>query len=78
MNGYRHIHALSSDQPEKDLVAGLPTEELEIEEEPGNALLAILPGDGSTIGNQAARQALSEQVGREMTRWPIQRSRSAS
>lgn len=31
----------------------------EIEEELGNVLLEILPSDGSTIGNQAARKRLS-------------------
>ncbi len=41
-------------------------DEAEIKEELGNALMEILPGDGSTIGNQAASQALSEQVGREI------------
>jgi hypothetical protein len=52
---------LLTDQPESTY-----GDDQEIEEELGNALLEILPADGSTIGNQAARQALSEQVGREI------------
>jgi len=37
------------------------------EEELGDLLLEVLPGDGSTIGNQAAREALSQAAGREVS-----------
>jgi type I restriction enzyme M protein len=34
------------------------------EEDLGDLLLEVLPGDGSTIGNQSAREALSRAAGR--------------
>ena len=37
------------------------------EEDMGDLLLEVLPGDGSTLGNQAAREALSKAVGREIS-----------
>ena len=41
--------------------------ETEDEEDLGDRLLEVLPGDGGTIGNQAARQALSRAAGREIS-----------
>jgi type I restriction enzyme M protein len=37
------------------------------EEDLGDLLLEVLPGDGSNLGNQAAREALSKAVGREIS-----------
>jgi len=37
------------------------------EEDLGDRLLEVLPGDGGTIGNQAAREALSRAAGREIS-----------
>ena len=47
--------------------ATLTTLETEDEEDLGDRLLEVLPGDGGTIGNQAARQALSRAAGREIS-----------
>jgi type I restriction enzyme M protein len=41
--------------------------EAEDEEDLGDRLLEVLPGDGGTIGNQAAREALSRAAGREIS-----------
>jgi len=41
--------------------------ETEDEEDLGDRLLEVLPGDGGTIGNQAAREALSRAAGREIS-----------
>jgi type I restriction enzyme M protein len=60
---------LSSDQLEAtftDEGAFHLTDALEAEEELGNALMEILPSDGSTIGNQEARKRLSAWIGREI------------
>ena len=47
--------------------ATLTTLEAEDEEDLGDRLLEVLPGDGGTIGNQAAREALSRAAGREIS-----------
>jgi type I restriction enzyme M protein len=47
--------------PLMDAQADPPDEDL------GDLLLEVLPGDGSTLGNQAAREALSKAVGREIS-----------
>lgn len=47
--------------PLMDVQAEAPEEEL------GDLLLEVLPGDGSTMGNQAAREALSQAAGREVS-----------
>jgi type I restriction enzyme M protein len=47
--------------------ATLTTLETEDEEDLGDRLLEVLPGDGGTIGNQAARDALSREAGREIS-----------
>ena len=47
--------------------ATLTTLETEDEEDLGDRLLEVLPGDGGTIGNLAAREALSRAAGREIS-----------
>ena len=47
--------------------ATLTTLETEDEEDLGDRLLEVLPGDGGTIGNQAAREALSRAAVREIS-----------
>ena len=37
------------------------------DEDLGDLLLEVLPGDGSTIGNQSAREALGRVVGRQIS-----------
>jgi type I restriction enzyme M protein len=45
----------------------LTTLETEDEEDLGDRLLEVLPGDGGTIGNLAAREALGRAAGREIS-----------
>ena len=47
--------------------AGFATPQVNDEEDLGDLLLEVLPGDGSTIGNQSAREALSKAAEREIS-----------
>ena len=47
--------------------ATFTTPEASDEEELGDLLLEVLPGDGSTIGNLSAREALSRAVERHVS-----------
>lgn len=47
------------------------------DEDLGDLLLELLPGDGSTMGNQSAREALSRAAERPSSEEDIQQSKTA-